>query len=365
MRSPGILVILLLAPLSCTATGPRAANVVREPVLLATSRPDVQVVVVSDAWRRPAESARTPWLQWVVYGPDRPARAIGLRNPQGVAVRGNDLLICDQGFPDAPAVDLQTGRVRRWIQRPHGPVCPVDIAVGTDNRVYVADTTRCAVLEYTESGRFERAISPPDAGPKGFRPASVLAIDKTLYIGDPVAHLIHRYDASQGVWNAPLPMTGLPSALVAPVGLARSREGNLLIADAVVGMVYEVSITGEWVRSIGARGRGPCQFVRPMHVTVTDSGYLFVSDAGKQTVSIFDSGASCLVEVGASDGGPPNVQLALPTGLAAIASAAGGAMTESSLARTGHPVREWVAVTDPLGEVSLRWIGILETSKSP
>lgn len=295
----------------------------------------------------------TPWLERFLYGP-RETGNRRLRNPQGIAVFGDTLWVCDQGVPDVLAISLTTGAIRPATRLDDRPVCPLDVAADQAGRIYVADATRGAVLIYDENGRLQRELGGGDQ-----RPCSLLWHDGILYLATSGGKRIQRYDAGADTWLTPVAPPPGAAPLIAPTGLAMSKGGVLLVADAAAAVVYRIALDDRTLPPLGERGRGPGQFVRPKHVAVTPSGRIAVADAGRQSVLFFEPDGSFIGEVGgAGDGGGRGREgLTLPSGLAVLTGspAAGGAWAEDPAA-TGEA--EYVLVSDSLGGVSLTLIGI-------
>ncbi len=295
-------------------------------------------------------------LEEFLYGPpDYEPRY--LRNPQGMTLLGATLLVCDQGRPDVVAVDLVTGKVYPWGGAAHRPLCPVDVA-NDGAHVYVADPTMGKILVYDSAGGYVEQLAPP-AGVSA--PAAVLAHDGVLYVGDPEARCVHRWDITERAWRAPLTSAVENRTLAAPTGLAITPEGVLLIVDSIQCCVFQVSPEGEWLRPIGRRGRGLGEFVRPKHAAVTRDGLLLVSDAARQSIMVFDRRGGYLTEVHELADGWRG--FTLPAGVIALSTrrlplAPAGQAAASQLDTTGASGDDWVIVSDSLGGISLVAISV-------
>ncbi len=426
--------LILAAPLSCATPEARKRSHA-EAIIVPTDQPQLRFIVVSGDWGEAAKAPEMSWFQWLVYGPDRPQRRMGLRNPQGLALRIRtetessgpphaELLIADQGYPDVAALNLETGKLRRWLRAGEKPYCPVAVAARSDGCVFVADTTRGAVLQFSPDGRLERLLSPkenrdrseprtlvradsriqnPDrkgakplpgrgeesttpagiagssrAAPAGgaglsqampgsphlFRPTSLLIVDDLMYIADSGSGRIQRFDLLQAAWLDPIGASAANPPLVAPVGLAMLPDGTLLVADAVTAAVHRIGSEGQRLGTIGSRGRGPCQFVRPMQIVTTIGGLIFVADAAKQVIAVLNESGECLGEIGGGDS-MGELPLTLPTGLAVINDDYVPLLSEIALNRIGCRPSEWVVVSDPLGTTAMRWLGILQDCDGP
>lgn len=127
----------------------------------------------------------------------------------------------------------------------------------------MADTKLRAVLRYDPDGAFIEELTPPrDANPK-FRPCAVLVNGPTLFVGDSGHRRLARWDLATQQWLEPwAPPAGM-KGLIAPCGIAATRDGTLLIADSVQGRVLRVTSDGRWLAPFGSPGRSRGQFVRP------------------------------------------------------------------------------------------------------
>jgi len=266
---------------------------------------------------------------------------------------GEELLVCDQGRPDIVAINLATGRARLWADPDHPPYCPVDVTAG-DTSVFVADTTAHAVIEYDVGGAFVGQLKPDDGG--AFMPVAVLWHDGVLYVADIARRAVRRWDTGDRRWAATLAQAGSDLTLAAPVGLAMTADAKLLIADALRAVVFVAPVDGGAWTVIGSRGRGDGQLVRPKQVAVTRGGLVCVTDAGRQSVQVYDAGGGHVIEIhdlpnawrgftlpfgviGGVNFGGPSVQ--------AVAGAGDGLVVSDIL---GAPTLVAISVTEGVGE---------------
>lgn len=245
------------------------------------------------------EPHQTSALEDFLYGP-APAPSPFLRNPQGLAVLGDTLLVCDQGQFAVIGVNLSTGRIRRWTELEHAPRCPVAAAVDDAGRMYVADTTWRAVLVYERDGSFDRQLAPTDAPDRAFRPAAVLVREGVLYVGNVGEHRIDRYDLTANRWLDPWTQADHGQSLFTPTGLASSDA--LLAVDTFGASVHRLQEDGTCTGDIGRLGRGTGEFVRPKSAAVSAEGLMFVVDAGRQSVQVFDQSGAHLAELNEAPG---------------------------------------------------------------
>lgn len=297
----------------------------------------------------------TPKLDQFLYGPSAPP-GLMIRNAQGIAMLNHLLLVCDQGYPAVVGIDLSTGRSKEWQDIDHRPRCPIAILVGTDGRVYVADTTLRAVLVYGPTGCFVEQLAPSENPARSFRPGSLAMRDGVLYIGNLGDHRVDRYDLASRGWLDPLPSSVDGPPIVSPTGLAFTSEGTLLIADAVQARIFRMGADGRWQTPIGGPGRLPGQFIRPKQVACTPSGLICVTDAGRQSLFVFDAKGAYLAEVHERE--KEWRGLTLPSSVLALPSDGLNMLMPEGRPTPQPYSAEWIIVSDTLDAVSLNLFGV-------
>ncbi len=299
---------------------------------------------------------RTPLLELWLYGPSSFGKT-AMRNPQGMAILGTRLLVCDQGRSDVIAVDLADGSSLIWGDRDHRPRCPVAIAVGADTDVYVADTNVHSVLHYGADQRFRSEIKPHDASNEEFRPAALCVDDGILYVGNVSGHRVDRWNLTTHQWLDGLTPPGSQPGLVAPTGLAFTRDGILLVVDAVGGRVFRYHKDGRWLDPIGRPGRGQGEFIRPKQLCVTAGGLVLVTDAGRQSVVVSDGNGRFVTEI--RERSEAWTGLTLPCGILSLTPEQMPTPPQAAVRDADRPTT-YVIVSDSLGRDSLLLLGVFE-----
>lgn len=172
------------------------------------------------------------------------------------------------------------------------------------------------------------------------RPMAVTESGGALFVADPGAKGVHRFDRVKGNYA----LIGGPggSPLPSPVGLARGAEGEIYVADSRLGQVLVIppgagearplelegellqptglaydtatrrlfvvdtrshrinvfSPQGNRLASIGQRGNGPGQFNYPTMLWLSDRGQLLVTDSLNYRVQILDGEGRFLKQFG-------------------------------------------------------------------
>ena len=348
----------LLLAVGCTHVGGGAASW-RERAVLGGEGSGVRVAVYGDLFAHLPKYNATPALDEFLYGPVDDGHTI-LRNPQGMALAGTTLLVCDQGYQDVIGINLANGRSWSWADREHLPKCPVGITVGPDGRVYVADTTLCTVLVYEADGRFVQPIAResqplPEGGRRGptYRPCSVAIAGIVLYIGNLGGRCLERYDLNGG-WLEPLCPPREHVNFFAPTGLAVAPTGLILVTDSIQGQVFRVTPEGRWLEPMSNFGRLEGELVRPKQLAWTGGGLIAVTDAARQSLALFNGEGQGVAEVHEVEAGWTG--WTLPAGVLALSREQAAPLLAHGAPEPAPD--EYLLVSDTLGRISITLLGI-------
>ena len=162
------------------------------------------------------------------------------------------------------------------------------------------------------------------------RPMAILVDGELIYVADPGARGVHRFDQASGRYQLILGKDRTP--LPSPVGLALGNHGRVYLSDSILGQVLTIDVNskealefplsvplqqptgiafdratdqlfvtntpahqlqifdaaGNWQQSIGTHGDGDGQFNYPTLLWLANSGLLYITDALNFRVQIFD-----------------------------------------------------------------------------
>ncbi len=216
------------------------------------------------------------------------------------------------------------------------PLRPVAVVINDLGNVYVIDADAACVLYYKyDNGKLKNVKS---FGSGMFSaPRGIAISDDVIYVSDAESSLIHRFDRN---FNAlePLKIEGLqrPGQLIinphtgelfivdtpaqqilvidahnqvkaqinnaeigrpvlkAPISVAFSGKGNIVILDGMTRRVETLTPKYEYLSGFGSYDRVPGSFSYPRGITISSDDYIFVSDAAFGNVQIFDSKGALL-----------------------------------------------------------------------
>jgi hypothetical protein len=255
----------------------------------------------------PPSSAQVDWSMFL-FGA-APSPPLTVANPVGVAVAGQNVLICDSVL----------GIVLRWdagldqiatedFQPPLTYPFAVDVTPAGTELICDRQGAHRVTPDGCITGTY-RLIDEP------FRPGGVLGVGDRVWVSNLARHCIEVFDAAtcehqQSIFG----LSEGEGQLAWPTALARTPDGNVCVVDVLKNRVQVFSPAGRWLRSIGGPGDSTGEFGRPKCVAVAPDGVVFVTDAFSQRVQAFAADGKPLLAFGEPGSGIG--ALTLPAGIA-------------------------------------------------
>lgn len=294
------------------------------PLLLAAATL-AQTAVRAVEWPAPPEPARIRYVRSLDPASIRPRRSLFTRVLRAIT-----------GGRDEPS-----------MTQPYG------VTVGTDRRVYVADTVGGVIhvfdLEKTSYSalhlNFESLIGVASAGERLFvtdsasgrvaavdrrgrtlwtrgrqdgfeRPTGIAAAPDRLYVADTLTHRVVILDMQGAVLGTFGERGSRPGQFNFPTNVARSADGRVFVTDAMNFRVQVFDASGRFLRAFGQLGDGVGDFDKPKGVAVDRDGHIYVVEGFHDVVQIFDEDGRLLLTFGGSGRGAG--ELWLPAGMAIV-----------------------------------------------
>lgn len=114
------------------------------------------------------------------------------------------------------------------------------------------------------------------------RPMGVVAVGPVLFVADPGAQAVHRFDPSDGRHDLIRAADG--SALPSPIGLARDTDGTVYVTDSARRAVYAIAPGAKTATAVALRAK----LAQPTGIALdAASGRLFVADTSAHQVKVF------------------------------------------------------------------------------
>lgn len=240
---------------------------------------------------------------------EQPVRPAGLATADG-----RTWAVAD---PDAPGVFLLAeGTAPVRLGCPEAPWAgPMAVAFEPGGALLVADAALGRVVRLRD-GRCQTVLEGLE------RPAGVAAAGGEVFAVDGPRHEVVAAGPGGGA-----PRRFGAEALLAPVAIAATPEGHLLVADALAARVVRFAADGRVLGSVGGRAPELGGLLRPKGVAAGPDGRVYVLEASEDRVAVFDGGGRLLAWLGEHGAAPGRFTqatgLAVSAGRLGVADAAG------------------------------------------
>jgi DNA-binding beta-propeller fold protein YncE len=209
---------------------------------------------------------------------------------------------------------LDVGRKRYSSLDPAPFGSPVGVAVGADDTIYVADSSRRRVFVYTPAGALRATLGVVNGEPVFVRPTGIaVARDGRLLVVDTVAGCVRVLSPSGAVLGTIGKRGTGDGEFNYPTDLAMRPDGHLYVVDALNARLQEFDGDGLLVGVVGRRGNGTGDFDKPKGVAVDSEGHVYIAEALHDVVQVFDPAGRLLLVFGAS--GARAGEFSLPSGV--------------------------------------------------
>jgi DNA-binding beta-propeller fold protein YncE len=204
----------------------------------------------------------------------------GLRNPEGIAIRGENLYVADTWNGRVVAYTL-SGEYKGEV---HGLYGPRGVAVAANGRVYATDSGNGRVLSYDGALGDEKLVGKKGTGKGEFNGPIGIAVSPSgrLYVADMGNHRIQILDGE----GKPLSSFKYPG-LEASWNVYPEIDSNetVYLADPDAALVFAVNRSGAVQKRWTADDEGK-KFVRPCCATLDrKQNVLLVINAGSNSIA--------------------------------------------------------------------------------
>ena len=167
-------------------------------------------------------------------------------------------------------------------------VWPTALAFDRDDRLYLADEYNHRVTVFDKSGKFLSKWGVHGSGDGQLNGPSGIAFDSNddLYVVDHLNHRVQKF-TKDGRYLLQWGEEGQGDGqLRLPWGVTVDSQDNVYVADWGNDRIQKFSPDGKFVARFGESGTGDGQFDSPASVAVDAEGYIYVADWGNERVQL-------------------------------------------------------------------------------
>jgi len=159
---------------------------------------------------------------------------------------------------------------------------PRDVSFGPDGNYAVADFRNYRIAVFDAKGKLKNQFGEKGARPGQFSdPCGIdFSDDGYIYVADTFNQRVQKF-SKEGklIWIASYRFN-YPRALVAV-------SDGVWVSNYGKHQLVKINREGKFVKTIGSRGSGQGQFIKPVGVAVDKNGNLFVADKGNKRIQVF------------------------------------------------------------------------------
>ena len=232
-----------------------------------------------------AERKRVQWLTSIYAGP----KGLGLKYPEAVACRGNELVVADTGNSRLVRYTYERETVAATASLPLGKAAPIVVQINSEGALYFLDGAERRIAAVSATGEQLGALalrglrSSAEVVPKSFR----IDRDDNIYILDIFSARVLVLDPA----GRYLRHVSFPEDYGFFSDLAVDRQGRIFLVDSVDAVVYATTGSGGFSALTGSL-KDYVNF--PTALTLDNRGMVYLVDQHGSGLAVVGSDGSFL-----------------------------------------------------------------------
>lgn len=230
--------------------------------------------------------------------------ARGLSKPFGVAAHRGRVYVTDSIQNAVVMFDIPAKKFKTFGNSGPGVLGkPLGIDVSENGEVYVVDSLAKRIVVYSPDGNYLRALG----GKEYLERPSGVAVNRDgtrLYVVDTGGvssdkHRVQVFDGLTGEFIRTIGKRGRePGEFNLPLLASVDDQGNLYVMDSSNFRVQQFNAEGEFQNTFGQVGRNLGDFARPKGIDVDRDGNIYVVDTSFGNFQIFNNAGQLLMFIG-------------------------------------------------------------------
>ena len=228
--------------------------------------------------------------------------------PYGIAIFEGKLYVCDVLRRMVVVLDLRKGTFG-YLTRERRMMNPVNIAIDSDGKKYIADSTALAVFVFDKNDNLTAIFGKE----LDIKPVDVVIRQQKCYIADAANNQVIILDKNTGREITRIGKEGDGEGQFKLItGLAVDEDGNIYVTDKIKAVITKFNSSGIFQQTIGFMDTSIHGFVRPKGIDVDRKGRIWVVDAASEVAKIYNPQGQLLLFFGLPDGQGSPGTLTLP-----------------------------------------------------
>ncbi len=219
--------------------------------------------------------------------------------PYGVTVdSGGRMYVVDTFQRRVQLYDTSAGKFSAFPADDHPMTSPIGIVVDNDGRIYITESQDGIIKVFNGAND----TSPLTIGKDLLQRPTGIAINQInneLLVVDTKLAQIFSFDLHNLKLKGSFGAIGVETGQFNnPTNIAVTRDGNILITDALNFRIQIFSAQGAFQKTFGSAGNSPGYFSRPRGIASDSDGNIYVVDALFDNIQIFDKTGRLLMDFG-------------------------------------------------------------------
>jgi len=234
-----------------------------------------------------------------------------LQKPYGVTIKHGKLMVTDITARGYATFDLVNRKLDMFIPEGKGALrLPLNSDISDDGTIYTADADLGKVKIFDKNHRYLGSIG----GKETIKPTDVIVRNGKIWVCDTKQNRINIFDQKTKKYLDYFPKVSRHAKgwIYTPTNICMS-DTRIYVSELGASRISVFNLKGEFIQTIGSKGKNVGQFVRPKGISVDKEDNLYVVDGAFENVQIFNKKGQLLLYFGGAFTGPKSGGMVLPT----------------------------------------------------
>ncbi|MBO48509.1 MAG: hypothetical protein CL686_00040, partial [Candidatus Nitrosopelagicus sp.] len=189
---------------------------------------------------------------------------------------------------DAASHDFELDWGKSGIAKPGSFLSPQNLAIDSENNVYVTDLGNSRVQKFNSTGEFltEWGTRGSNDGEFG-HPTGIAISGEFVFVVDNKNHNVQKFDLDGNFVSKWGSFGNNNGSFKSPRGITISEDSFVYVVDSGNARIQKFTFDGEYISHFGQSGKRGGNFVTPVDIAI-NSDKIYVTDPNQNKIIIFD-----------------------------------------------------------------------------